>query len=76
MFSYTVSKEADNKVFLDTCALIETNIAEAVKEEMLIDVDGSLYQTYQTPKGTIKVSNDFEVYAVYVDSDLKLDHIF
>jgi len=72
VFSYTVAKEADNKAFLNTCALIEANFKEITKEEPLIDVDGSVYQTYHTPKGTIKVSNDYYVDATYVDSELNL----
>ena len=75
MFSYTVAKEADNKAFLNTCALIETNFKEITKAEPLIDVDGSIFQIYHTPQGIIKVSNDYYIDATYVDSEINLDHI-
>ena len=75
MFSYTVAKEADNKAFLNTCALIEANFKEITKAEQLIDVDGSVFQIYRTPQGTIKVSNDYYIDVTYVDSEINLDHI-
>ena len=75
VFSYTVAKEAGNKAFLNTCALIEANFKEITKAEQLIDVDGSVFQIYRTPQGTIKVSNDYYIDATYVDSEINLDHI-
>ena len=42
---------------------------------MLVDVDGSQIQVYKTPSGEIVVFNDYEVDAVYVDSDVNLDKI-
>lgn len=41
----------------------------------MIDVDGSCFQRYCIPQGIIKVSNDFEVYALYVDSDVDLTNV-
>ena len=75
MFSYTVSKIADIKAYLNTCALIEANLKTIEKEEPLIDVDCSVIQTYHTPEGTIKVYYDHYVDATYVDSEVNLDHI-
>lgn len=75
MFSYTVAKEASNETFSTTCALIESNFNEITKEKPITDVDGSIYQTYRTPSGTIKVSNDYYIDATYVDSEVNLDHL-
>lgn len=75
MFSYTVSKEASNEAFSTTCGLIESNFKKITKEKPLIDVDGSVHQTYRTSSGEIKVSNDYFIDAVYVDSELNLDHL-
>ena len=75
MFSYTISKEPSNALFLKVCEAIENNILGLIKDELLVDVDGSLYQTYHSPKGIIKVNNDFYVYALYVDSDIDLTKI-
>ena len=75
MFSYTIAKNADRKAFDRTCALIESNVKDIKKEKVLEDVDGTLIQIYHTPNGKIKVCNDYDVDAVYVDSDANLDHI-
>ena len=75
MYSYTLSNQPDNTLFLKTCSLIEKHVAEITKEKLLIDVDGSCFQRYRIPQGMIKVSNDFEVYALYVDSDIDLINI-
>lgn len=76
MFSYTVSMEPDTKIFMNTCALIDSEVNEKNKEQLLVDVDGSLIQIYNTVNGNIKVLSDYDVYAVYVDSDVNLDQIF
>ena len=76
MFSYNIAKKADNKAFKDACEAIEENMKDIEKEKLLIDVDGSLVQTYNTPKGSITVFNDYEVDAVYVDSEVDLFDAF
>ena len=75
MFSYTISKNADKKAFDHACALIEARVDDIKKEKILEDVDGSQIQIYNTPSGKIEVYNDYEVDAVYIDSDVNLDHI-
>ena len=75
MITYTLSNQPNNTLFLKTCSLIENHVAEITKDKLLIDVDGSCFQTYHIPQGMIKVSNDFEVYALYVDSDIDLTNI-
>lgn len=72
MYSYTIFKEPNNTLFLKICAQIENSIPISNKEELLIDVDGCISQTYHISQGIIKVCNDFEVYALYVDSDIDL----
>ena len=72
MYSYNIAKEADQKAFDNTCALIEAKHKGIKKEQLLIDVDGSQIQIYNSPNGKIKVYNDYEVDAVYIDSDIDL----
>ena len=76
MYSYTISKEPSNELFLKTCQLIENSLQPLEKEKIIIDVDGSCIQKYHMPQGVIKVFNDFEVYALYVDSDIDLSNIW
>ena len=45
------------------------------KKPILKDVDGTQIQIYNTQDGKIKVVNDYEVDAVYVDSDVKLEEV-
>ena len=76
MFSYTLAMEIDNQVFLDACNKIEQAFPNAEKRTLLIDVDGSLLQDYFIEEKRIRVQNDCDVYAVYVDSDLDIKDIF
>lgn len=75
MFSYNVSKNANKKAFNNICSSIESNINIEKKEKCLTDVDGSQIQIYKTADGQIKVYNDYEVDAVYIDSEVNLGKI-
>ena len=75
-YTYNVYPEASNKVFDDACAKIEDCIPNLVKSKVLIDVDGSVIQKYSQDNEVIKVFNDIEVDAVYVDSDIDLSSVF
>lgn len=72
MFTYNISKTASNKVFKSACSAIETGLKGIKKESLLTDADGTQIQIYNTENGKIKVFNDFEVDAVYADSDVNL----
>lgn len=75
MLSYNIAKNADNKAFGTACTLIEAKFKDAKKEPLLVDVDGTQIQIYNAPGGKIKVFNDYEVDAVYIDSDVDLSNI-
>lgn len=75
MFSYTVSKEADNLAFKNACIDLEKSVKISKKDKLLIDVDGTLIQIYNADGKKIKVVNDYEVDAVYIDSDIDLKDI-
>lgn len=72
MNSYTISKVADNNKFREACDVIEKTIKHLNKSDILIDVDGSLLQKYSSQNASIKVYNDYDVDAVYVDSDISI----
>ena len=74
MFNYTVAKEADNKAFLNACAKIEKEVKPLKKEKLLVDVDGSLIQVYYTDNKKIKVLNDYEIDAVYIEAEKELSN--
>ncbi len=75
MYSYNIAKNADKKAFNHACTLIETKIKDIKKEKLLEDVDGTQIQIYNAPGGKIKVFNDYEVDAVYIDSEVDLTNI-
>lgn len=75
MFSYTVSKTASGKAFAKACSTIESHFKGISKEKPLVDVDGSTIQIYHKGEDSIKVYNDYEVDAVYVDSEVELKNI-
>jgi hypothetical protein len=75
MFSYNISREADNKAFKTACSSVETHLKNYKKADLVVDVDGSVIQTYTTPNGSIKIYNDYEVDAVYCDSEIDLNKI-
>ncbi|MBP3633490.1 MAG: hypothetical protein J6J43_02825 [Oscillospiraceae bacterium] len=76
-YSYNIEKFADNEAFLQACRRIEqAGITDLQKEQLAVDVDGSLLQLYYVPHGRIIVFNDYYVGAVYVDSDIDLSHLF
>jgi hypothetical protein len=75
MLSYNIAKNADKKAFDNICTLIESKVTDIKKEELLEDVDGTQIQIYNAPGGKIKIYNDYEVDAVYVDSEVDLKNI-
>lgn len=75
MFKYNIHKEADNSKFEAACKKIENGIKDLNIEETLIDVDGSVIRIYNSGNDKIKVYNDYEVDAVYIDSEVNLDKL-
>ena len=75
MYTYNIAKNADSKAFARACSLIESNFKGLTKEKLLEDVDGTQIQIYSSQSGKIKVVNDYEVDAVYVDSAIDLGKI-
>ena len=75
LFSYTTSFEASEVQFKNICAEIEKNVKGVEKGALLIDVDGSAIQKYVVGSKTITIQNDYEVDAVYIDSEIDLTDI-
>lgn len=76
MYSYNVAKSVDKEAFNKACADIESQFRDIEKEKLLVDVDGTQIQIYSKGSSRIKVYNDYEVDAVYVDSEISLSSIF
>ncbi|MCL2157805.1 MAG: hypothetical protein FWH48_00185 [Oscillospiraceae bacterium] len=67
---------ADEEVFYKQCAAIEKHIKGLEKEELLEDVDGSVFQIYLLNGKKIKVSNSMSVDSVYVESEMDIEPFF
>ena len=76
MFFYIVEKAASAKAFEKACRLIEAHFKEIGKEKLLEDVDGTTIQIYHNGNKKIKVYNDYEIDAVYIDSEIELKNLF
>ena len=76
MYTYNISHEADSEVFRSVCKTTEEAYPAARKMEMLIDVDGTEIQDYYVDGCRIRVQNDMEVGAVYVETELDLGDLF
>ena len=75
MYKYTSYKEADNEKFKEACKKLLHGMDNLIANEPIIDVDGTIIQKYTSPNGNIMVSNDYEIDAVYIDSEVNLDDI-
>ena len=70
--SHTPWKRMQANRPLNGVSAIESHFTGIVKEKLLEDVDGTAIQFYHFDSKTIKVCNDFEIDAVYVDSEIEL----
>ena len=75
-YSYTICNYFAPEWFGKQCVALEKHIPNLEKLELLEDVDGSQYQKYAHSEGRIKISNDYEVDALYVESDFDIEPYF
>lgn len=75
MFDYTILPYADDKIFNKALNLFESKFPDVQKEELLLDVDNTAIQIYVNKDKRIKFYNDYEIDAVYVESDIDLSDI-
>ena len=76
MFNYTICNCADDILFKKQCQAIEQKFPKLNKKILLIDVDGTSIQEYEHSMGKIRVTNDQQVDALYVQSDFDLKQYF
>lgn len=76
MFNYTICNEPDEILFKKQCKALEKSISGLVKEPLLHDVDDSKTQVYKLGDKKIIVHNSYYIGALYIDSEIKLEHYF
>jgi hypothetical protein len=75
-FEYTVHPKNSPKLFLDTCEMIRRALPNFRAKELLVDVDGSTIQAFAKADKVIVVCDDYDVGAVYIESDIDLKRFF
>ena len=75
MYSYNIAPMVSEQAFFSVCRTIEAAGVVKKSEKLLVDVDGTMIQIYHASGGLIKVVNDHEVDAVYVDSEIRLPQL-
>ena len=73
MFDYNIYPDNSPEKFKKVCKLIESQLPQAKKSKLLIDVDGSTIQTYTIDGKDIDVYDDYDIGAVFVKSEVELD---
>ena len=75
-YDYNICTEADRDIFIKQCKALEKHIPNLVKDKLLEDVDGSETQIYFLDGKKIVVHNSYYIGAVYIKSEIELEHFF
>lgn len=76
MFEYNIYAENSVEKFKEACVRIETAFPQAIKKKLLVDVDGSLIQIFILEEKEIIVYDDYDIGAVFVESEVDLSNLF
>lgn len=72
-FDYNIYPDNSPQKFKEACSYIEKANPDFNKGKLLIDVDGSTIQIYNSDNKEIVVYDDYDVGAVYALSDVPLN---
>ena len=76
-YQYSVWPDNSVEQFNKACTQIEKNIPIISKRKLVVDVDGSTIQQYTGLNNKeIVIFDDYEIGAVYIDSDIDLSRFF
>lgn len=77
IFEYSICSYADEEIFKRQCNALEKKFSESlVKDNFLIDVDGSKIQTYTLNGRKVKVVMSNYENEVYISSEIDLKEYF
>ena len=74
-YHYTISSENSPQAFKDACLLVEEELWQFEKKKLAIDIDGSTVQMYKVGNSTVVVVDDYDIGAVFVNSDIKITNL-
>lgn len=76
-YTYRVSTEKNKEKFYFACKTLEKNLPAIKKEPIFSNMfNGSMFQKYFLEDKEIKVCNDAEIGAVYIESEVLLPEAF
>ena len=71
-YETTIWRDNNPEKFHEACARIEQTYPHAQKEDLLIDVDGSLIQVYRIEGKKAVIYDDYDVGGVFALSEIDL----
>lgn len=74
-FDYNIFPNNSPEMFKDMCRKIEEHFPDAEKKKLLVDVDGTTVQSYMETGREIAVFDDYDIGAVFVQSEIDLKEI-
>lgn len=74
-YVYNVLNENSPTAFEEACERIEGFSSKIVKQNLLVDVDGTTIQVYLLDGKEIVLFDDYEVGAVFIESEIRLSGI-
>ena len=75
-YHYTIYTVPDDTIYQKQCDALESHVPGIKKGIELHDVDGSRIQFYECQGKELRVWNDYDVGAVYVESEIVLEPFF
>ncbi len=75
-YDYTIYPDNSTEKFKETCKKIERKYTNAIRKDLLVDVDGTLIQRYIVDNKSIIVYDDYYIGSVFVKSEITLDELF
>lgn len=69
-YGFNVHPDNSPEIFKEVSAVIERGFPDFEKKKLLIDVDGSTIQVFARGNEEIIVFDDYDVGAVYIESDV------
>ena len=74
-YDYTIYPGNSKIKFKEACKKLEHKYTNAIRQDLLIDVDGSTIQEYIVGNKSIVVYDDYDVGAVFEKSEIDLDEL-
>ena len=73
MKDYLICAKPDIEVFEKICTEVEEHIPELKRGELLVDVDGSTLQIYESQEHKLVVKNSYYFGDVHIETDMDID---